>query len=65
MHNSSIVLPAPEDYKLAVQALQKGGIVAYPTETFYGLAVDPENKAAVFMPYEAFGSAGAQVRMYK
>lgn len=24
-----------------------------------------ENKSAVFMPYEAFGSTGAQVRMYK
>ncbi len=43
----SLVLPAPEEYKLAVHALQQGGIVAYPTETFYGLAVDPENKAAV------------------
>lgn len=51
LRNSSIVLPAPEDYKLAVQALQKGGIVAYPTETFYGLAVDPENKAAVSALY--------------
>lgn len=26
---------------LAVKALRKGQIVAYPTETFYGLAVDP------------------------
>lgn len=51
MHNSSIVLPAPEEYKLAVQALQQGGIVAYPTETFYGLAVDPENKDAVSALY--------------
>lgn len=51
MSNSSIVLPAPEEYKLAVQALQKGGIVAYPTETFYGLAVDPENEEALSALY--------------
>lgn len=51
MSNSSIVLPAPEEYQLAVQALQKGGIVAYPTETFYGLAVDPENEEALSALY--------------
>lgn len=33
--------------KEAVKILKKGGIVAYPTETFYGLAVLPENKEAV------------------
>ena len=31
----------------AIETLKKGGIVAYPTETFYGLAVDPENDQAV------------------
>ncbi len=41
------VLPAHEEYVQAVQALQQGGIVAYPTETFYGLAVDPANVSAV------------------
>lgn len=47
----SSVAVAPEEYKLAVQALQQGGIVAYPTETFYGLAVDPENAQAVSSLY--------------
>ena len=31
----------------AVEAIKGGGVVAYPTETFYGLAVDATNKAAV------------------
>ncbi|MEI6666896.1 MAG: L-threonylcarbamoyladenylate synthase [Acidobacteriota bacterium] len=32
---------------LAVGALRAGGLVAFPTETFYGIAVDPRNEAAV------------------
>jgi L-threonylcarbamoyladenylate synthase len=51
LSKSSTVLPGPEEYKLAVRALEKGGIVAYPTETFYGLAVDPENKEALSALY--------------
>ena len=31
----------------AVEVLQRGGVVAYPTETFYGLAVDPRSSDAV------------------
>ena len=31
----------------AVQVLQQGGIVAYPTETYYGLGVDPFNERAL------------------
>jgi L-threonylcarbamoyladenylate synthase len=31
----------------AVSAIQGGGIVAFPTDTFYGLAVDPRSSAAV------------------
>jgi L-threonylcarbamoyladenylate synthase len=31
----------------AVSAIQSGGIVAFPTDTFYGLAVDPRSSAAV------------------
>ncbi len=36
-----------EDYKRAVSVLAQGGIVAFPTETFYGLAVDPFNEKAL------------------
>lgn len=39
--------PSDEEFKLAVSALEHGGIVAFPTETFYGLAVDPFNEKAL------------------
>ena len=51
MPESPLVLPAHDKYVQAVQALQQGGIVAYPTETFYGLAVDPANASAVALLY--------------
>lgn len=40
---------SPEDTKIqeAVEILRKGGICAYPTETFYGLGVDVTNDAAI------------------
>lgn len=31
----------------AALAIRDGGVVAYPTETFYGLAVDPRNQQAL------------------
>jgi len=39
--------PSDEDYRRAVAVLAQGGIVAFPTETFYGLAVDPFNEKAL------------------
>lgn len=36
-----------EAAKKAAQVLKKGGIVAYPTDTIYGLGVDPFNADAV------------------
>ncbi len=51
MFETSLVLPGHDEYMQAVQALRRGGIVAYPTETFYGLAVDPFNAAAVASLY--------------
>jgi L-threonylcarbamoyladenylate synthase len=38
--------------KLAVEVLKKGGIVAYPTDTVYGLGADPLNEKAVSRIYE-------------
>ncbi len=35
------------DLKPAVAHLSRGGIVAFPTDTFYGLAVDPTSSPAV------------------
>jgi L-threonylcarbamoyladenylate synthase len=42
--------PRQPEYELVRQAmliLQAGGVVAYPTETFYGLAVDAMNGGAI------------------
>lgn len=37
----------PEEIKKAVDALKKGGVIAYPTEAVYGLGCDPFNVDAV------------------
>ena len=37
----------PGDLSVAAEWLRDGGIVAFPTDTFYGLAVDPASAAAV------------------
>ena len=39
--------PDPETVRRAVALLAQGGIVAYPTDTLYGLAVDPRRPDAV------------------
>ena len=41
-----------EVLKKAVAVLNDGGIVAYPTETFYGLGVKFDNEAALRRLYE-------------
>lgn len=40
-------LPDPRVIAEAAAILGRGGIVAYPTDTLYGLAVDPRNEDAV------------------
>ncbi|HEV3215075.1 MAG TPA: L-threonylcarbamoyladenylate synthase [Vicinamibacterales bacterium] len=44
--------PADDELMPAVRAIQRGGIVAFPTDTFYGLAVDPRSSAAVRKIFE-------------
>ncbi len=39
-------------YLKAVSILRNGGVVAFPTETYYGLAVDPENDKALEKLFE-------------
>lgn len=39
--------PDPRIIKKAVEVIKKGGILVYPTDTCYGLGVDPENKEAM------------------
>jgi L-threonylcarbamoyladenylate synthase len=41
------VRPDPESLRPAVAALRRGAVVACPTDTLYGLAVDPRDAAAV------------------
>lgn len=36
----------------AIEVLRKGGVVAYPTDTLYGLAVDPRSAVAVQRLFE-------------
>ncbi len=45
--NDSVSLPDRESIAAAARALSRGGIVVYPTETFYGLGVDALNAAAL------------------
>jgi len=45
-------LVGPDDLEQAVSALGRGGVVAFPTETFYGLAVDPRSATAVKRVFE-------------
>ena len=37
----------PAELDRAIDVLRAGGVVAYPTDTLYGLAVDPRNPEAV------------------
>lgn len=43
----SISLELQEELQSALLVLKQGGVVAFPTETYYGLAVDPFNSQAV------------------
>lgn len=44
--------PEPERVQYVVSCLQSGKVVGLPTDTFYGLAVDPVNLRAVESIYE-------------
>jgi len=44
--------PEPERVQYVVSSLQSGKVVGLPTDTFYGLAVDPVNLRAVESIYE-------------
>ena len=45
----------PEELAQAAAILDSGGLVAFPTETVYGLGADAENPAAVARIYAAKG----------
>lgn len=50
--------PDEETIAKAARAIRDGLVVAYPTDTLYGLAVDPRNTAAVRRLFELKGRAG-------
>lgn len=52
-------VPDPGAILEAVGVLQRGGIVAFPTDTFYGLAVDPRRGDAVERLFALKGRHGA------
>jgi len=45
--------PDPEKIQLAASIIQRGGLVAFPTETVYGLGADALNHEAVLALFEA------------
>ncbi|MEJ6400354.1 L-threonylcarbamoyladenylate synthase [Nicoliella lavandulae] len=45
----------PSDVKLAAEDIKRGDLVAFPTETVYGLGADATNEAAVKKVYAAKG----------
>jgi L-threonylcarbamoyladenylate synthase len=47
--------PDPSVIREAAEVLDGGGLVAYPTDTLYGLAVDPRNDRAVERLFAAKG----------
>ena len=51
--------PDPAGLAAAVAVLRRGGVVAYPTDTLYGLAVDPRNDAAVERLFAVKGRGAA------
>jgi L-threonylcarbamoyladenylate synthase len=53
------VPPTPEGLAEAAAILHAGGVVAYPTETVYGLAVDPHSPSALRKLFQVKGRPDA------
>lgn len=47
--------PEPRKIQRAVEVLEKGGLIAYPTDTVYGLGCDLMNKNAIERLYQVKG----------
>jgi tRNA threonylcarbamoyl adenosine modification protein (Sua5/YciO/YrdC/YwlC family) len=52
--------PEPRKVRRAVEALEEGGVIAYPTDTVYGLGCDLTNKHAVERLYQVKGMDRSQ-----
>ncbi len=59
MKADRILQAGPEGIAAAAECIRSGGVVVYPTETVYGIAVDPANPAAVD---RAYGLKGRDAR---
>lgn len=53
-----VILSRSSTFDEAVRAFKSGGVIAYPTETFYGLCVDPFNIEAVERLFRLKGRPG-------
>src|SRR3954467_10611205 len=47
--------PQPRHVARAVEVLEKGGVIAYPTDTYYGLGCDLNSKKAIERLYQLKG----------
>ena len=57
IYRVSVASPDPAAIREAADCIRRGLVVAYPTDTLYGLAVDPRNAAAVRRLYALKGRA--------
>lgn len=55
MPEGTSIIPFDADYSGAIEVFRAGGVIAYPTETFYGLCVDPFNEKAIEALYRLKG----------
>lgn len=55
MDDAPLIIDGDADYTPAIEIFMAGGIIAYPTETFYGLCVNPYNEDAVQALYKLKG----------
>src|SRR5687768_5797057 len=53
--------PEPRKIRRAVDALEDGGVIAYPTDTVYGLGCDLFNKKAIDRLYQIKGMERSQM----
>ncbi len=53
--DTKVLKPTNENIKIAADILKEGGLVAFPTETVYGLGADAMNAEAVANVYKAKG----------
>ncbi|HSP80389.1 MAG TPA: Sua5/YciO/YrdC/YwlC family protein, partial [Myxococcaceae bacterium] len=47
--------PQPRHVQRAVEILERGGVIAYPTDTYYGLGCDLGSKKAIERLYQLKG----------